>query len=475
MNPPVVELPQRFADRADVNTIREVFDYIRRYRDKTFVLKVEDSLMDHALFPLLMQDIIQIHGTGVNLIIVTGTRATIEKHLRNAGIKTRVVNGIRITPDVALPHIKLAAMEVVQTIISHLAAGGANGIMGNWTKARSLGVLDGIDYLWTGQVKKVQSDIIHKLLSRRFIPVIYNIGMNTTGDSYNLNSNHIARQLCLDLDIEKLFFIRAEEAISARGIPIPPGAQVHPDGTILSNMNLSHVAALLEQDRENLGFENRELLQHCQEVISRPNGVKRVHIIDGRIEGRLLQEVFTSVGGGTMIYGNRYAHIRRATLDDVPAILHLMDDYVKKGNLVPRTDMDVKKQIHQYYIYEVDHAVYGSGALYEMDGGWGEIGAIAVNAAYRSKGVGRGMMQYLIHTAREKKLTRLFLLTTRAADWFFEFGFVNGSPADLPESRKRGYNVKRNSRVLLLSLTGNTSSAPSMGRGSSPLPPGNTG
>jgi len=74
------QLPQRYADRASVNTIREVFEYICRYRDKIFVLKIEDTLIDHPLFPLLMKDIAQLHDIGIHLIIVIGTRATIEKH-----------------------------------------------------------------------------------------------------------------------------------------------------------------------------------------------------------------------------------------------------------------------------------------------------------------------------------------------------------------------------------------------------------
>ena len=154
-----------------------------------------------------------------------------------------------------------------------------------------------------------------------------------------------------------------------------------------------------------------------------------------------------------MIYGNRYAHIRQAQLDDVPEILHLMDGYVQKGNLIMRTTQDIKNQIDNYYIYEVDQAIYGCGALYELGDGWGEIGAIAVNTAYKSKGVGRGIMQYLIQNAHGKKLKTLFLLTTQASDWFFEFGFTQGSPRDLPEDRKNNYNMKRNSRVLLLTLS----------------------
>ena len=446
------QLPQRYADRASVNTIREVFDYISRYKGKTFVLKIEDSLINHALFPLLMRDIVQLHDIGIHLIIVAGTRATIERYLARANISTRVINGTRITPLAAMPHAKLAAMAVVQAIISHLSSENTSGIMGNWIRARSLGVCEGVDYEYTGKVEKIQSHIIDKLLSQNFIPVIYNIGMNGTGDCYNLNSDQIAQQICLDLDIEKLFFIRAQDAIPATGLDLPPGSQVHPNGDIFSNMDLGHVDFMLTQGKDHLSLENQTLLACSKTVIDRPKGVNRVHIIDGRLEGRLLQEVFSSIGGGTLIYGNQYAHIRRATLEDVPEILHLVDGYVKKGNLVRRTASDIKNRITAYHIYAVDHAIYGCAALYEIGDGWAEIGAVAVNDAYKSKGIGRGLLQYLIQTAQAKQIKTLFLLTTQAADWFFEFGFVWASPSKLPSSRRQEYNLERNSRVLLLNL-----------------------
>jgi len=447
-----IQLPQRYANRASVNTIREVFDYIRRYKDKTFVLKIEDTLIDHPLFPLLMKDIVQLHDTGIHLLIVAGTRATIGKHLAKAKLNTRVVNGIRVTPKAAMAHVKLAAMEVVQTIISQLSTGNANGIVGNWIRARSLGVYGGVDYEYTGHVEKIQSGIVHKLLGQDFIPVIYNIGMNATGDCYNLNSDQIARQICLDLEIEKLFFIRAQDAVPTAGLELPPGSQVHSNGKIFSNMDLGHVDFMLSRNKDHLSFENQTLLAYSKAVIEQPEGVNRVHIIDGRREGRLLQEVFSSIGGGTLIYGNQYAHIRQATLEDVPEILHLLDGYIKKGSLVMRTASDIKNKIHAYHIYAVDHAVYGCGALYELGDGWAEIGAVAVNDAYKSKSIGRGLVQYLIQTARKKQIQTIFLLTTQAADWFFEFGFAWASPVVLPESRRKEYNPERNSRVLILKL-----------------------
>jgi len=434
-----------------VSGIREVFNYLKRYRKKTFVLKIEDSLLLNPLFPMLMKDIIHLHDIGINIVIIPGIRTTIEEKLSRANISTRFVNGMRITPAEALPFVKLAAMEVAETIISHLAAGGANGIMGNWIRARAIGVSQGVDYEFTGCIEKIRSDIVSQLLEQNFIPVIYNIGFNSTGKSYNVNSSHITCRLCQDLDVIKLFFIGRDEGIPVANLQCPEGIETHPSG-IFSNLDLAQVDYLLKHNRDVLELDYREYLENALEATRAQNGVNRVHIICGTREGSLLQEVFSSMGLGTMIYRNKYAHIRVATCEDVPEILHLMDGYVKKGNLVLRSEAELNEQITDYYIYEVDMSVYGCGALYRQDDETGEIGAISVNPSYKSKGVGRGIMEFLIDLGRKRGLKRLFVLTTQTSDWFYNFGFIQGTPADLPQGRKARYNNERNSRVLLLDL-----------------------
>ena len=492
-----IYLPQRYADQASVSTIREVFDYIRRFKNHIFVLKIEDTLIEDPLFPSLMKDLIRLHETGIRIIIIPGTRATIERNLMHVGVTTIIVDGIRITPAEILPHVKLAAMEVSEAVISHLTAGKLNGIMGNWIKAHSLGVRDGIDFQCTGEVEKIRSDIILKLLDQDFVPVVHPIGLNAMGTSYNLNSTQVACALCMDINnVSKLFFIGENEGIRSTGLIIPEGAQLQANG-FFSNLNRSHVKALLRQNSSPLSLQEKEYLENAITVTSGENAVKRVHIISGRQEGSLLKEVFSSIGGGgTMIYSNRHAHIRRARLEDMAELMQLLDGYVKKGNLVMRTEEDVSRHIEDYYIYEVDRAVYGCGALFELDaacecegansvygeeicggansvygeeicGGansvyreeicrcgevYGEISAIAVNPSYKSRGVGQGLMEFLIRLGRSKGFTRLFLLTTRTADWFYGFGFVNATLQDLPDKRKESYNLYRNSRVLMLNI-----------------------
>lgn len=408
--------------------------------------------MEDPLFPSLMKDLIRLHETGIKIIIIPGTRATIERNLRHAGLKTDLVNGIRITPAEILSHVKVAAMETAEAVISHLTAGRLNGIMGNWIKARSLGVCNGVDFQCTGKVEKIRFDIILKLLNQDFVPVVHPIGLNALGASYNLSSNQIACAMCMGLNVSKLFFIGENEGIRSTGLTIPQGAQLQPNG-FFSNLDICHVKEVLHANGNKLSHKEKEYLKNSIAVTSGDNGVKRVHIISGRREGSLLKEVFSSIGGGgTMIYSNRHAHIRRAVLRDLPELMQLLDGYVEKGNLVMRTEEDVSRHIENYHIYEVDKAVYGCGALFDLDNTCGEIGAIAVNPSYKSGGVGQGLMEYLIRLGRIKGFSKLFLLTTRASDWFYGFGFLNATPQDLPDRRKESYNQYRNSRVLMLDL-----------------------
>ena len=436
-----------------VSAIREVFDYIRRFKGHIFVLKIEDSLIHHPLFPLFMKDMIRLQEAGIKIILVPGIRDTVERNRKQAGFETQFVKGIRVTPSALMPHVKLAAMEVAENLISHLAAGGANGIMGNWIRARSLGVRDGVDFEWTGQVEKARGDILARLLDQSFIPVVHPIGFNAVGGCYNLSATQVACRLCMDLPVSKLFFIGEDEGISARGLTSPRGTQVRAGGCF-SNLDRDEVNSLLKLNRDKLSFRVREYLESAVEVTSRER-VRRVHIISGTREGSLLKEVFSSGGGGTMIYRNRYAHIRGAKAGDVPEIMQLLDGYVQKGNLVPRTQAQVMDTIQNYCIYEVDKAVYGCGAIYRLDDTSGEIGAIAVHEAYKSRGGGSGLMEHLIRQGRDQGYSRLFLMTTRAADWFYGFGFLPATPEDLPEERWKSYNRSRNSRVLMLNLEQN--------------------
>ena len=115
--------------------IREVFGYMDRFKGQLFVLKIDDSLMDHPMFPVLMRDIALLHKAGIRIIIVPGTRNSIDAQLKAWDLETEFHNGVRLTNEEALPLVEQASLGVAQRIMSHLTASGLSGIQGNWILA----------------------------------------------------------------------------------------------------------------------------------------------------------------------------------------------------------------------------------------------------------------------------------------------------------------------------------------------------
>ena len=409
--------------------IREVFGYMDRFKGQLFILKIDDSLMDHPLFPVLMRDIALLHKAGIRIIIVPGTRKSIDAQLKAWEIESKFHDGVRLTSEEALPLIEQASLGVAQRIMSHLTASGLSGIQGNWVLARSLGVIDGVDYMRTGRIERIQRDILDQLLNEKFVPIIPPIGWNKLGHAYNISSTELATEICKYMKVGKLFFIGNENGIKLKGL-------VTGKNTKYLEPTESGVISALDVDQA------KEL----------EAGANRVHLLSGEFQGSVLQEVFSARGDGTMVYANQYSSIRPANIEDIPDILRIMQDYIAKGYLVPRTQESISEKLKDYVVYSIDNSIHGCGALHAFEDGMAEIAGIAVGANYRKSGIGDAIVRHLISIGRMKGYKKLFLLTTQALDWFYPFGFEDGTVEDLPKSKRDNYNQKRNSRILVLPL-----------------------
>ncbi|MDR1759345.1 MAG: amino-acid N-acetyltransferase [Fibrobacter sp.] len=433
--------------------IREVFSYIHRFKGQLFILKIEDSLMNHPLFPVLIRDIIHLHRAGIKVVIIPGTRKSIDDQLKVWNIDSSFHEGVRLTSEAALPLTELASLGVAQKIMSYLTADGCRGIQGNWISARSLGIIDGVDFMRTGRIERIQKDILESLLAENFIPIIPPIGWNKLGHAYNISSTELATELCKYLQVGKLFFIGNEDGVHKDGLITGPKTQYldSNESGIVSAIDIEQAEELLSLNAEHLNYAQKDYLANA--IRACKAGANRVHLVNGETQGSILEEVFSGRGEGTMVYANQYSCVRPASIDDIPDILQIMQDYIKKGYLVPRTSESISKQLSDYVVYSIDNAIHGCGALHCFeDGQTAELAGVAVAANYRSSGVGDVIVRHLIATAKMRGFKSIFLLTTQALDWFYPFGFRDGSVEDLPQSKRESYNYKRNSRVLVLSL-----------------------
>jgi amino-acid N-acetyltransferase len=436
--------------KEQVETIRQAFGYINRFKDRTFVIKIESSLLGNPYFPVLIKDISLLHHLGIRIALVPGAKTRIDEVLATYGITCETVDNIRISPPESMPFIKMAAFDVSNSIMTRLAENDTSAVIGNWVRARGIGVRRGVDFQSSGLVEKLKTDIIRNVLEDGLVPIFPNIGWNAQGRPYNLSSNELACTVARELKAAKLFFITDFGGIPAQGMSVPRGVEISSDGFV-SQMTVDEAKKLIEANGKaahNTAAVELAAFAHRACV----GGVERVHIIDGRVEGMILKEIFSNRGFGTMIYANQFENIRPMVHADIPEVLSLMRPSIDDEILVPRTEEQLEQRIADYVVYEVDGTLHGCGALHVFRDMQAEIAGIAVDETYANQGVGGKIVSFLLEKARGLKLKRAFILTTQSADWFLKFGFVKAGVGALPAQRRATYNQTRKSLVLTFDL-----------------------
>jgi amino-acid N-acetyltransferase len=437
----------RASIREHVETIREVFSYLRQFRGKTFVIRVDGVLSD-PLFSALVKDISLMREAGIRVAIVPSARERIDQVLTTYKVPWRVVNGIRVAGEDAVPFIKMAAFDVSNRVMTMFSANGVTAVIGNWVKARGYGVIDGVDYQSAGIVETVQVDAVRTVMEDGVVPIFPCIGWSSVGTPYNISSNELAVVAATTLGAEKLYFVSPGSRFTAEGFTVPETVPIAPGGR-LANFSLSDLDAFISANPARAG--ELELLHRARRACA--GGVERVHILDGKNEGSILRETFSNLGSGTMVYSNRYGGIRPMNPKDISDVITIMQPFVERGILVPRTEEQLEQTCQDYIVFEVDDSVHACAALHEYPAeGTAEIAAIAVDENFNHLGVGPKLVGYLSDKARRKGLASVFVLTTQTGDWFLKQGFSEADPSVLPEKKLAAYNLARKSRVFVKPL-----------------------
>lgn len=406
--------------RESVDLIREVFYYTRRFKNQTFVFQIENSIIVSENFHNLIKDLAMLKESGINIVIIPGAHDHINRILKQYNVQTKSENGIRISTSETIPFIKMAAFDVANNIMTSLSRSKIPAVIGNWVHARGKGVINGVDFQETGVVDKIFKDPLFKVINDDLVPIFPCIGWNSLGKPYNISSRDLATAISKTLKSSKLFFIGQHDKIGGLG-----------------QMNLQEAEAFSHNSLVQLG------INACK------NGVKRIHIIDGRVEGVILKEIFSNTGEGTMIYSNSYEKIRPMVDEDIIDVLKIMKTYIEDGILVKRTEEQFKENIKDFVVYEIDKKIHACGALHLDSNGIGEIAGLASDPSSKAMGSGKAIVEYLITKGKKRGAEKLFVLTTRTSDWFESMGFKKGGIEDLPEWKQENYNSRRNSRIYI--------------------------
>ncbi len=273
----------------------EALPYIRKFYGKTFVIKYGGAAQkENPLKNSFAQDIALLNFIGIKTIIVHGGGPKISELMRKLGKEPQFFHGHRVTDKETMEIVEMVLggvinKEIVQLINFHGGkAIGLTGKDGNLIKAKKRHMKinqEEIDLGFVGEVEEVHTELLENLQKDTFIPVIAPIGYDKEGNSYNINADTVASSIAVSLKAEKLILLT-----DVRGI-------ANEKGEHLPTLKINEALKLIEENVISGGMIPK--VYACLSALT--GGVKKTHIIDGRIPHSLLLEIFTKKGIGTEI------------------------------------------------------------------------------------------------------------------------------------------------------------------------------
>jgi amino-acid N-acetyltransferase len=433
---------------AFVKWFRSATPFIHEFGERTIVIAFGGEVLTDGEMMQLAHDINVLVSLEIRVVLVHGTRPQVEDQLKQHGVSSRYAEGRRITDAAALRCVKeangIARMEIEATLSTELANSPMAGAdirvsSGNFITAKPFGVRNGVDFMHTGEVRKVDVEGITRRLDDDEVVLLSPIGFSPTGDIFNCTLEDVATSVAIAMKAEKLIFLT--ETMGATDIK----------NKLISEITALEAQELLGNTSNNQAEDIRYYLPAAIRAVR--EGVKRAHLISRHVDGALLIELFTHHGIGTMVVLESPDKLRDATLADVDGILALIDPLAERGVLVARSRESIEKEIDRFVVLAHEDEVIGCAAMnpYHSEK-LAELACLAVNPFYRDGGRGERILAHIEKRAKDRNYKTLFVLSTQTTQWFVERGFAEADVNALPQERQARYNHERKSKVYTKQL-----------------------
>ena len=421
--------------------LRGILKYVPMFREQVFVIALDGSVVSHEMFPNVLLDIAVLRSLNIKIVLVHGIGQQMREFAQSRNIAITDPHGEGITDGATLQLAIEATSQVNLQIVQGLTRNHLRCAATNAVRSKEIGILKGQDQLLSGNVDRLDLKMIVQLLDGDTIPVVGPVAFNREGTSLRINSDLLAAELAARLEASKLIYLTTHDGLEIKG-------------KALTNIPVAELESLLVEDAARTIPER--LQSKCRQAIQAIHGgTPRAHILDARIFGALLNEIFDKVGIGTMVYSNDYQSIRPAIAADAYAIFNITRNGVRSETLRARSREYIESEIKNFLVYEIDGSLigcihlrpYGSGEVIE-------IGSVYVQPFYQGRGVGRRLIQYATEEAKRRGAVSVFALTTQAVKFFTTVcSFTEGGLAELPEERQTEYRESgRNSKILRKTL-----------------------
>nr|MBP6508899.1 amino-acid N-acetyltransferase [Opitutaceae bacterium] len=417
--------------------LRGILKYVPRFQGQIFIIALDGSIIADENFSNLLVDIAVLRSLGIKLVLVHGIGLQIQELAALRGATITDAFGTGVTDAATLDFAVRASSRVSHLVLEGLTQNNLKAVITNSVRALPIGIIKGVDQQLTGKVERIDKDFITSLINDQVVPLVSPIAFGPDGKSLRVNSDLLAAEVAEALHATKIIYLT-------------PHAGLEIDGQLRPQVSVDTLRKVLADTPERISEVTRSKASNAVRAID--TGTPRVHIVDGRIFDGLLNEVFSNEGVGTLIYGNDYQQIRKATRRDVRFIHSLTRAAVKREELVQRTQLAIEKNIDQFYVFEIDENIIACVTLILYPGKppLAEIGSLYVLPFYHNRGIGKKMVDYACLMAKERGATQIVALSTQSFGFFTNTcGFEEADKSALPETRLKVYEENgRNAKVL---------------------------
>ena len=422
--------------------LREILQYIPQFREKTFILAVDGGVVTDENFANILLDLAVLRSLNIRVVIVHGAAEQIKSTAEAQHIQPSNLDGTGVTDAATLQLAIEAANRLTHEILEGLATNDLRAACTNAVVAHPLGIIHGVDQLYTGKVERFDIEFLLTLLNKGIVPVIPPLGFDGEGKTYRVNSDSIAVAAAEALKAVKLIFITTQNGLRY-------------NGQLIRQMLDADLQKLVQSAPS--GFAPEMVSKARYAAAACAAGVHRVHIVSGHEDEGLLAEVFSNEGIGTLIYANEYEQIRPARKKDIGAIQLLTKKAVEAEELVRRSRTEIEKHLADYYIFEIDKNPVACVALHTYPRATPRRISQSLCRPFARKPRHRPQANSIRRNQSPRNGTHpIIALSTQTFNYFqAKGGFIEGTPDDLPPARREKYEQSgRNSKVLVKKLSG---------------------
>ncbi|WP_027340669.1 acetylglutamate kinase [Halonatronum saccharophilum] len=284
---------EEFIKKADI--LIEALPYMKEFSGKTIVVKYGgNAMVNPEIMASVLDDITLLKYIGVNPVVVHGGGPLISQNLKRRGIESEFHQGLRITDKPTMEVVEESLIGRINTQIVSLAnlagnkAVGLSGKDSNLIQAKKYEVNGKVDLGYVGEIDKVNPEILETVIDNSYLPIVAPVGVDKNGESYNINADLVAGEIAAALGAEKLILLTNIEGILSNP---------EDKSSLISRLKVEEVKEMIDEKKIVGGMIPK--VRSC--ITALEQGVKRTHILDGRVDHALLLEMFTDHGIGSMI------------------------------------------------------------------------------------------------------------------------------------------------------------------------------